>query len=45
MTRSIEDLSKPIGEYFPSLIRHAKHNRDLQIALSQGLDALEQGSI
>ncbi len=45
MTRSIEDLSKTLGKYFPSLIRHAKDKHELQIALSQGLDALEQGSL
>lgn len=45
MTKSIECLTEAIGIYFPSLIRHAKDNHDLQIALSQGLDALEQGSL
>jgi hypothetical protein len=45
MERTIKDLNKDIGEYFPALLRHAQQNKDLQIAVSQGLDALDKGSL
>jgi hypothetical protein len=45
MRKSIEDLDRAIGEYFPGLLRDAKDNTDLRIALSEGLEALDQGAL
>ena len=45
MAKTIEELNKALGDYFPTLLRRAKDNNDIFIAMSNGFDAIERGSL